>query len=141
MSEDAPVPHGFVVVELKDAFSAGLGPIYLHAAASKIGFRVLPRHLNPTGVCHGGALASFADMQVIAVAPRFEESGVHRPTVSLTIDYVAPVPAGAWVEAVVTLVKTTKTLLFAQALLYVGDEIVARANGIYRNYTPRQARS
>jgi hypothetical protein len=40
---------------------------------------------------------------------------------------------GAWVEAAVTLVKTTKTLIFTQALITADGDIVARSQAIYCN--------
>ena len=83
---------------------------------------------------------------VIAGGPGTSEG--HQPTISLSVDYIATAPLGAWVEAAVTLVKSTKTLIFTQALITAGGEIVARSQAIYRNYgrgvvldaqTPRSA--
>ena len=100
-----------------------------------MGFRIAPNHLNPVGVCNGGAMATFADMQIAAViagGPGTSEG--HQPTISLNVDYLATASLGAWVEAAVTLVKTTKTLIFTQALITADGEIVARSQAIYRNY-------
>jgi acyl-coenzyme A thioesterase PaaI-like protein len=69
---------------------------------------------------------------VIVAGPGTAEG--HQPTVSLSIDYLATARLGAWVEAQVTLIKTTRTLIFTQALLSADGEIVARSNAIYRNY-------
>ena len=81
-------------------------------------------------------MATFADMQIAAViagSPAGLPKG-HQPTISLNVDYLATAALGAWVEAAVTLVKTTKTLIFTQALISADGEIVARSQAIYRNY-------
>ena len=127
MSDD--VPTGFVPVTVTTGYNAGFGPSYLDAASGRIGFRVADLHLNPVGFCHGGAIATFADLQVVAAG----QYDAHKPTVSLTIDYVAPAPLGAWVEAAVTCVKVTRTLIFTQALITADGAIVARSSAIYRN--------
>jgi acyl-coenzyme A thioesterase PaaI-like protein len=59
----------------------------------------------------------------------------HTPTISLSVDYIAPAPLGAWVEANVILIKETKSLIFTQALITTNGEPVARANVTYRNYS------
>jgi acyl-coenzyme A thioesterase PaaI-like protein len=132
---DARVPEGFEARPLGAGYGEAFGPIYVNHAGRAMGFRVAPHHLNPVGACNGGAMATFADMQITAViagAPGTSEG--HQPTISLQIDYLARAPLGAWVEAAVTLVKTTKTLIFTQALITADGEIVARSQAIHRNY-------
>ena len=52
----------------------------------------------------------------------------------INLDYLAPARLGTWVEAVITLVKITRTLAFTQALITADGDVVARSTGIYRNY-------
>ena len=84
------------------AFIAVNGPFLVHDQGGdvKIGFRVEPRYCNPMGICHGGMLASFCDMLLPVTAHRVSAEVGRRflPTVSLQVDYLAPVPLGAWVE-------------------------------------------
>jgi acyl-coenzyme A thioesterase PaaI-like protein len=132
---DASIPTGFVICALGSGFAEAFGTIYVNHATRTLGFWVATKHLNPVGVCNGGAMATFADMQIAAVigaGPGTSEG--HQPTISLSVDYLATAPLGAWVEAAVTLVKATKTLIFTQALITVEGEIVARSQAIYRNY-------
>ena len=132
---EANVPEGFVAWPLGGGFAEAFGPVYVNHAARAMGFWIAPRHLNPVGVCNGGAMATFADMQIAAVivgSPGTSEG--HQPTISLQVDYLATAPLGAWVQAAVTLVKTTKTLIFTQALFTADADIVARSQAIYRNY-------
>lgn len=132
---DAEVPKGFDHLSRGGGFAETFGAVYVNRAKRSLAFRVAPTHLNPVNVCNGGALATFADMQIAAVisaGPGTVER--HQPTISLHIDYLAPAPLGAWIEAAVTLAKATRTLIFTQALLSADGEVVARSNAIYRNH-------
>jgi acyl-coenzyme A thioesterase PaaI-like protein len=84
-------------------------------------------------VCHGGMMATFADM-LLPIAARFQnqEDMGFLPTVNLTCDYLAPVPLGAWVEGRAEPIKTTKNLLFAQGTATADGQPVLRANGIFK---------
>lgn len=97
-----------------------------------MGFRVAEQHSNPVDGCHGGAMATFADMHLAAL---FGVDGIggHNPTISLSVDYLAPAPVGAWVEAEISLVRKTRTLIFVQSLMTVDGDPVARSTAIYRN--------
>ena len=129
------VPCGFEVLSLGSGFAEMFGSIYVNRESKTLAFRVAPIHLNPVNVCNGGAMATFADMQIAAVISAGPGTARgHQPTISLNIDYLATTPLGAWVEAAVTLVKTTRSLIFTQAMIRADGEIVARSQAIYRNY-------
>ncbi len=76
-------------------------------------------------------MATFADMQLVAV--QFGDDRPHTPTVNLDLAFLAPAPLGSWVEARVTLLRRTTTLLFTQAVMTADGEPVARSSAIYRN--------
>jgi len=129
------VPGDFEPLLRATGFASAFGTVYLNRKTTTLGFRITACHVNATGNCHGGAMATFADMQIAAIV----RSGLiaterHTPTINLSVDYIAPVPLGAWVEANVILIKQTKSLIFTQALITVNGQSVARANAIYRNY-------
>jgi acyl-coenzyme A thioesterase PaaI-like protein len=126
------IPDGFLPLEAAPGFNAHFGPIWVNRAARKLGFRVIEQHLNPRDVCHGGALSTFADYQIVAVIADGVPLHEAPPTISLSIDYLRAVPKAAWVEAEVTLLRETRTLVFTQAVLTVDGEPVARSSGIYR---------
>ena len=134
MADPVDVPDGFKLIDLGNGFGARFGPVYLHKDGGKLGFRVASHHLNPVDACHGGAMATFADMQIAAVRPGLGTEAGHMPTISLSVDYLAPARLGTWVEAAITLVKITRTLAFTQALITADGDMVARSSGIYRNY-------
>jgi len=127
------LPEGFVLIEEPPGFGTAFGAVGMNRAAQKLGFYVGRQHLNPVSVCHGGAISTFADMQILAVTGDADAPDAHRPTISLTVDFLAPAPFGAWVEAAVTRLKLTRNLVFTQALITANGELVARSHAIYRN--------
>jgi uncharacterized protein (TIGR00369 family) len=124
-------PPGFEQMRIAVGFAADFGPIYTRREADRVwfGFRVAPEHANPRGLAHGGALATFADMQLAALM----RTGVLRasPTISLALDYLSPARVGAWIEGEVKLVKRTARLAFSETVLFAEDEPVVRAKGIF----------
>ncbi|MET0659232.1 MAG: PaaI family thioesterase [Steroidobacteraceae bacterium] len=126
-------PVGFEIVLVDCSFNQQFGAVYLNREDTKIGFQVSTGHLNPKGVCHGGAMATFADMQILAVRPDATGKTLHFPTIQMSINYLVPVQLDTWVEATVTLVKVTRTMLFTQALITGDGKVVASTSGIYRN--------
>lgn len=85
-------------------------------------------------------MATLADGQCVAVRDYSGEAGDHTPTVTLSVDYLAPAPQGSWIRADVLLLKTTRSLIFTEATMLVDDEVIARSNAIYRNFTGKDAR-
>ena len=130
------LPQGFALVDLGKGYSERFGPVFLDQSSRRMAFRVDERHLNPVEGLHGGALATFADAMIVAVHAGAEAGAPHTPTISLSIDYFAPVSAGSTVVADVTLVRKTRSMIFVQSLMSVEGRSIARASAIYRNPAP-----
>lgn len=128
-----PVPAGYELLDLGLGYAREFGPVYISRSASKMAFRVAANHVNPVGGCHGGAMATFADAQIVVVHNASGTADQHTPTINLSIDYLAPAPLGAWVEAEVSLIRATRTLIFTQALITSEGDPIARTTAIYRN--------
>ena len=129
-----PVADGYVQFTLGgQGFGAMFGPMFRKPADWSMCFCVEQRHCNPAGTCHGGALATFADAQLLAMPGHTGDVTKHTPTVNLTMDYLAPARLGQWVTARLDLLRVTRTLLFTQAVLRTEDGAVARSSAIYRN--------
>jgi len=130
------VPPGYRPVDAGGGFMAANGPLFLlhEGKAVKVGFRVEPRHCNPMGVCHGGMLASFCDMLLPLSVHRLSAEVGRRflPTVSLQLDYLAPVPLGAWVEGECEVLKVTRTMVFAQGLARADGVTAVRCSGVFK---------
>jgi len=53
-------------------------------------------------------------------------------TVSLTQDFLAPVPLGSWLEAEVELLRRTSSTMFVQGVFRVRGKAALRASGVFR---------
>ena len=138
------IPDGFVPFKFARGFIEANGPLYGKRTGEHLlmGFRVEARHCNPGMVCHGGMLATFADMS-LPIAARFQakmDAGM-MPTINLTCDYLAPAPLGSWVESRVEAIKVTKNLLFAQGAATADGAPVLRANGIFKIVSSTSSKS
>ena len=132
---DAAVPAGFRLFRAEEGFIGANGPLYFRKDEGlfQMGFRVEPRHTNPMGILHGGMMATFCDMLLPmsalwlgAVGKRF------LPTISLQIDYLGPSPLGAWVQGEGQVLRTTRSLVFAQGLVQADGAPVARVSGVFK---------
>jgi len=131
--DDAP-PSGFEPLRDRPDAELFAGPFYereLPDGTRQLGFRVTERKLNNMGMCHGGVLALFADIQA-GVIKRAMKISADAPTINLSIDFVAPARLGAWVWSRPEVVRQTGGLLFLQSMVHADDQICLRLSGIYR---------
>jgi uncharacterized protein (TIGR00369 family) len=134
------VPAGFQRFRATSGFVGANGPLFVRheagqdAAQFRLGFRVEPRHCNPMGICHGGMLATFADM-LLPIGAVLQLPALHErflPTVSLQIDYVGPAKLGAWVEGEMQVLRQTRSMVFAQGLVRADGELALRCSGVFK---------
>lgn len=129
--DDPPAGFSLLTTQVEADYVAG--PYYVSRRDDRLhmGFRVKTRHRNPNNVCHGGMIASFADMltAILEGEPDFPQLVA---TISLTIDYIGATPIGAWVEATPEVLHTTGRMLFMRAVITADGEPVARSNAIFR---------
>jgi uncharacterized protein (TIGR00369 family) len=138
MSTMVDIPAGFVPLKLgSNPFVNSVGPLYGHreeglAGRLVMGIRVEPRHCSPSGFAHGGMLMTMADMLVVLGSSI--QTGVNRfmTTVSLSADFMAAVPQGAWLEGRLDVLKTTRSLVFCHGLYSVDGQAVLRLDGIVK---------
>ncbi len=140
-SDTVLVPEGFKPFAVGGDFIGINGPLYIRSVAQAdgsklrhLGFRVEQRHCNPMGNCHGGMLATFADMMLPMLAHRQEPALRNQflPTVSLQIDYLAPSPLGAWVQGEAQVLRVTRNLAFLQGLVTADEVPALRVSGIFK---------
>ena len=102
MSEPVGIPEGFEIVpRTQGSTFAGLaGPFYAKREGREIslGLRIEQRHLNSRGTCHGGLLATLADVALGYACVAAAEDGQSRNfmTIDLSIEYMASTQAGDW---------------------------------------------
>jgi uncharacterized protein (TIGR00369 family) len=132
-------PEGFRLIKAGGPYMSLSGPLYGRIVQEnnknrvQIGFRVEQRHTNPVGICHGGMLATLADMLAIVCLPYQTDLPRHfLPTISLQLDYLAPAPMDAWVQAQADILRTTRNLIFTQGLITANGENAMRTSAIYK---------
>ena len=140
MLSDDP-PTGFRKVDFdrdrpESTFNSHIGNLYVKRGekgtrdAFVMGFRVHPHMCNPAGGLHGGMMMTVADL--VGAMGGGTLAGLRKflPTVNMTFDFVAPAKVGDWVEGRPELVRATRTLLFTNIYLTVGEEKILRASSI-----------
>lgn len=100
----------------------------------RFGFRVDAHHCNLRPVCHGGMLAAFLDTALargLRCATGFDPPF---PTISLSLDFLAPAALGGWVDARVSVTRVGKSTAFLSAMLYCDGTPVLRGSGVFRHF-------
>ena len=135
---DPSPPEGFRPLTVTPERAQGYNPILFHArridGALALGFRVGAEHLNPGGRCHGGVMASFCDMQ-LAFAVMYDTPDLKTtilPTVNLTLDYLAAVLPGDWVQGIGGTVSVTRNFAVAQCIVTAAGKPAVRCSGTYK---------
>ena len=135
---DPGPPGGFRALTVTPERAGGYDPILFHArridGALALGFRVGPEHLNPGGRCHGGVMASFCDT-LLAFAILHDRPDLRTtilPTINLTVDYLAAVLPGTWVQGIGGTVSVTRNFAVAQCVVTADGAAAARCSGTYK---------
>jgi acyl-coenzyme A thioesterase PaaI-like protein len=79
-------------------------------------------------------LATFADV-LVPCAVLYQPSGSERrynPTISLQVDYMSAAKLGDWVQGEGQVLRSTRNMLFGQALVTSNGETVLRVSGVYK---------
>lgn len=141
-ADDAPLPPpGFVPLpeSLLSGFNVASGGFLVAEKAGALigGFHVTAASCNRAGFCHGGKLATVCDV-FLALAAVFREDlrDDFLPTVSLTMDFMAPVAQGVWAELQADTLRITRSLVFTQGLVTVDGVPAARASAVYHRTPP-----
>ena len=134
MAQD--IPAGYRKVDLPtNAFMNANGPVYVRMDGESLvlGLRIEDRHCNSNAMCHGGMLLTLADLILTIGVNVQAKLSRFLPTVSVTCDFLGAAAKGTWVEARVSVLRTTRNLAFAQGLLTLEDgTAIARISGILK---------
>jgi uncharacterized protein (TIGR00369 family) len=138
MSDPAAVPEGYEVVKRTQGptFAGVVGPFYARREGREIslGLRVEQRHLNSRGTCHGGLLATLADVALGYACVAAGEDGQSRNfvTIDLSIEYMASTQAGDWLYSQVQVLNADSRTAAAAGHLLVDGRPVARISANFR---------
>lgn len=146
MSAPADIPEGFELDQRIQPHSFGglVGPFYSRRQGDEIslGLRIEERHCNSRGTCHGGLLATLADMALgyaCALAGATDGGKRNFVTVDLSIQYLASTQPGDWVQSEVAVLSPGSRTASATGHLLANGNPVARISANFRLARPRGA--
>jgi len=127
------VPAGFKPLPSASPFNELAGPLYeKHAAgAFSIGLRVEHKHCNSRGICHGGVLATLADLALGYALMAEIGSRSNFVTAHLDLDYAGAAELGDWIHSEVEVQRVGSRLAFATGYLCVTENHIVRMSGIF----------
>ncbi|PLC53375.1 thioesterase [Pollutimonas nitritireducens] len=128
------IPDGYRERVHNSEFTDLCGPFFEKIEDGKqieLALRISRKHSNLRGITHGGLLVTIADSAIgDAVAQAYgDEFGL--VTVSLTSEFYRPAKMGDWVVARASVQKQGRRMAFADCFLYVDDEKIFRATGVF----------
>jgi len=128
-----PAARGWEEVVNHTAFGELVGPIWRNDdnGKARFGFTVAPKHLNRSGNLHGGMLMTLAD-QAMAMAARQITGNKRHATIELNIQFVDGVKLGEFVVALPEVVRATRSVVFMEAKMFVGERLVVTTSGIWK---------
>lgn len=107
------------------------------AGFSRLSLTVTSDHLNPHGVVHGAVVYAMADTGMGAALYPTLADGEICATIEIKINYFKAVADGE-LSCVTTVVNRGRTIANLESRVYVGELLVAQANGNYAIFTPRK---
>jgi uncharacterized protein (TIGR00369 family) len=128
------IPDGYRERHHNSEFTHLCGPFYEKVENGKqieLALRISTKHSNLRGITHGGLLVTIADSAIgDAIAAAYGDE-VGLVTVSLTSEFFKAAKMGDWVVARATIQKQGRRMAFADCFLYVDEEKIFRASGVF----------
>ena len=138
MTIDAPaiddIPAGFERHFRRSPLTEPWEPVYskMTDRAVIIGLRLAKPHTNGRGLVHGGLIAALSDNAMGYSCALVMGWTMSLVTISLAVDFVGSANVGQWLAVETDVIKTGKTICFAQSLIKADDVVIARANATFR---------
>lgn len=105
------------------------------AGASTLTLSVAPKHMNPHNVVHGAVLYAMADTGMGSALYPTLSAGEICATIEIKISYFKPVTSGRLV-CKTELLNRGKSVANLESRIYLGEVLVAQANGNYAIFRP-----
>lgn len=136
------IPAGYRALSAPSPFNALVGPLYARRATRgrelSIGMRIDTKHTNSRGICHGGVLATLADLS-LGYAMHAKAGGkVAFVTAHLAVDYAGSARVGDWIQSEVEIQRMGARLAFANCYLVSGARRIVRASAIFARADTRE---
>jgi uncharacterized protein (TIGR00369 family) len=128
------IPAGFEPHFRRSPLTDPWEPLYSKRTdkAVIIGLRLAKPHTNGRGLIHGGLIAPLADNAMGYSCAQATGWTMTFVTISLAVDFVGTAEIGQWCTVESEVIKTGRTICFAQSLIKADDTVIARANGTFR---------
>jgi uncharacterized protein (TIGR00369 family) len=134
------IPEGFEQQNRRSPLTDPWEPIYSKETPDTLilGLWLDTPHTNARGFAHGGLIAALTD-KAMGHSCGHKMRGAHSlVTVSMSIDFISSAQIGQWLTVETDVIKTGRTLCFAQCLVKADGIVIARANGTFR-VVPKKA--
>lgn len=122
-------------IEIKsEGFIELVGPVYHRQVENGRGsfrFEVAPKHRNRSKFLHGGMLMTLAD-QGLAWTARQNDQKRLQATIQLDMHFIRPANVGDTIALECQVIRETRSLVFVEGVISVGNEIVATARGVWK---------
>jgi uncharacterized protein (TIGR00369 family) len=130
----SPVPAGYRPLPAASPFNELVGPLHEKRGEGvvSLGLRVDRKHSNSRGICHGGVLATLADLALgYGMVAHMGGTRGGFVTAHLDIDYAGAAAVGDWIHSEVEVQRVGSRLAFATGYLSVGAKRIVRMSGIF----------
>jgi uncharacterized protein (TIGR00369 family) len=97
-----------------------------------IGLRLAKPHTNARDNVHGGLISALADNAMGYSCAQAIGWASSLATITLAIDFTGIAQIGQWLTVESEVIKTGRTICFAQSLIKADDTVIARANATFR---------
>jgi acyl-coenzyme A thioesterase 13 len=126
-------PQDFQPIPRLSPFNALVGPLYERRTGEvlSVGLRIEEKHTNSQGICHGGVLATLADLALGYSMWAKGGADAQYVTAQLSIDYAGSAKLGDWIESLVEIQRVGARLAFANGYLLVSGRRIVRASAIF----------
>ena len=134
------IPAGFEPHTRKSPLTEPWEPLYSKRTdnAVIIALRLARPHTNGRGLIHGGLIAALAD-NAMGYSCAHKMGGVASlVTIGLSVEFGGTAEVGQWLAVESEVIKTGRTICFAQSLIKADDVVIARANATFR-VVPKKA--
>ncbi len=131
-------PAGHSIADPEDNFEISVGPFYTpdDEHDHRVMFQAEQRHINATGVVHGGLLMTMADLAICYTARQgFPDE--RTITVSMNSDFVDGGKLGEFIVAQAEVIRRTGSFVFMRTQVITGDRVLLNVSGVVKRIKPR----
>ncbi|MGE0743444.1 MAG: PaaI family thioesterase [Hyphomonadaceae bacterium] len=113
-----------------DPYETAIGPFYMKVEDARVrcAFQPLRHHLNGGGSVHGGALMTFADFALFAIAHN-ELREVHAVTLTCNSEFIGAGNLDSLIEATGEVLRDTRSVIFARGVVTQGSRTLLAFSG------------